>query len=80
MSQARATINHSLHSLELALDRSQHRTSSTTEPSPADLEFMLRTVADDVSCRAPGAQGGLLNQIRAFNAQLETTARRLERK
>jgi hypothetical protein len=39
---------------------------------------MLRTVAD-VSARAPGAQGGLLNQIRAFNAQLEAAASRLER-
>ncbi|KAJ5673044.1 hypothetical protein N7507_002171 [Penicillium longicatenatum] len=76
---SRTTINNSLHSLELALDRSQHRPSLTTNPSPADLEFMLRTVAEDVSSRAPGAQGGLLNQVRAFNEQLETTARRLER-
>lgn len=63
----------------MALDRSQHRGEPSTEVSPGDLEFMLRTVADDVSCRAPGAQGGLLNQIRAFNQQLEATARRLER-
>ncbi|KAJ6110631.1 hypothetical protein N7486_002866 [Penicillium sp. IBT 16267x] len=76
---SRTTINNSLHSLELALDRNQHRAPSSTDPSPADLEFMLRTVAEDVSSRAPGAQGGLLNQIRAFNEQLETTARRLER-
>lgn len=40
---------------------------------------MLRTVAD-VSSRTPGAQGGLLNRVRAFNAQLESTAQRLERK
>ncbi|KAJ5919785.1 hypothetical protein N7454_009620 [Penicillium verhagenii] len=75
---SRTTINNSLHSLDLALDR-QHRAPPATDPSPADLEFMLRTVAEDVSCRAPGAQGGLLDQIRAFNAQLEATARRLER-
>lgn len=73
------TINNSLHSLELALDRSQHRAPSGAEPLSADLDFMLRTVADDVSSRAPGAHGGLLNQIRAFNVQLESTARRLER-
>lgn len=79
MTQSRTTINNSLHSLELALDRSQQQASSTTDPSPADLEFMLRTVAEDVSSRAPGAQGGLLNQIRSFNDQLETTARLLER-
>ncbi|KAJ5735397.1 uncharacterized protein N7483_000522 [Penicillium malachiteum] len=75
---SRTTINNSLHSLELALDRSQYRDSPPTDPSAADLEFMLRTVADDVSSRAPSAHGGLLDQIRAFNTQLETTARRLE--
>ncbi|KAJ6131410.1 hypothetical protein N7523_001870 [Penicillium sp. IBT 18751x] len=74
----RAIINNSLHSLELALDRSHNQPA--TEPSSADLEFMLRTVASDVSSRAPGAQGGLLQQIRAFNAQLESTALRLESK
>ncbi|KAJ5676234.1 hypothetical protein N7462_009131 [Penicillium macrosclerotiorum] len=76
---SRTTINHSLHSLELALDRSQHGAASGSDPSSADLEFLLRTVADEVSSRAPGAQGGLLHQIRAFNHQLETTARALER-
>ncbi|KAJ5722427.1 hypothetical protein N7488_000462 [Penicillium malachiteum] len=75
---SRTNINNSLHSLELALDRSQYRDSPSTDPSAADLEFMLRTVADDVSCRAPSAHGGLLDQIRAFNTQLENTARRLE--
>ncbi|KAJ6021787.1 hypothetical protein N7540_007291 [Penicillium herquei] len=75
---SRTTINNSLHSLELALDRSQYRDSPSTDPSAADLEFMLRTVAEDVSSRAPGAHGGLLDQIRAFNTQLESTARRLE--
>jgi hypothetical protein len=39
---------------------------------------MLRSVADNVSSRAPGAHGGLLNQIKAFNAQLEAAARILE--
>ncbi|KAJ5808716.1 hypothetical protein N7474_009985 [Penicillium riverlandense] len=77
----RTAINNSLHTLELALDRTQQRattTSTNLSPSPADVEFMLRAVADDVSCLAPGAQGGLLTQMRAFNAQLEATARRLE--
>lgn len=76
--QARTTINNSLHSLELALDRTQQRSATSTNPSPADIEFMLRAVAEDVSCRGTGAQGGLLDQIRAFNAQLEATARNLE--
>ncbi|KAJ5184852.1 hypothetical protein N7491_007279 [Penicillium cf. griseofulvum] len=74
---SRSTISNSLHSLELALDRNKQRSASAADSS-ADLEYMLRTVAD-VSSRAPGAQGGLLNQIRAFNAQLEATIGRLER-
>ncbi|KAJ5748597.1 uncharacterized protein N7511_010293 [Penicillium nucicola] len=74
---SRTTINNSLHSLDLALERNKSRTAAV-ESTTADLEFMLRTVAN-VSARAPGAQGGLLNQIRAFNAQLEATASRLER-
>ncbi|KAJ5208382.1 hypothetical protein N7449_002761 [Penicillium cf. viridicatum] len=73
---SRSTISNSLHSLELALDRNKQRSASTADSS-TDIEYMLRTVAD-VSSRAPGAQGGLLNQIRAFNAQLEATVGRLE--
>ncbi|OQE30570.1 hypothetical protein PENFLA_c003G02005 [Penicillium flavigenum] len=73
---SRSAISNSLHSLELALDRNKQR-SASADPS-TDLEYMLRTVAD-VSSRAPGAQGGLLNQIRVFNAQLEATVDRLER-
>ncbi|CAG8013002.1 unnamed protein product [Penicillium olsonii] len=74
---SRNTISNSLHSLELALERNRQRPGPTAESTP-DLEFMLRTVAD-ISARAPGGQGGLLNQIRSFNAQLEATVSRLER-
>ncbi|RJE27137.1 hypothetical protein PHISCL_00490 [Aspergillus sclerotialis] len=80
----RSTINNSLHSLELALDRSQNRPTSegpSGDHSSSDvtdgLEFMLRTVAESVSSTAPGARGGLLNTIKAFNTQLETTAEEL---
>ncbi|CAG8139636.1 unnamed protein product [Penicillium salamii] len=75
---SRNTISNSLHSLELALERNQQRPGPPAESSPTDLEFMLRTVAD-ISARAPGGQGGLLNQIRGFNAQLEALVGRLER-
>ncbi|PYH66376.1 uncharacterized protein BO88DRAFT_489930 [Aspergillus vadensis CBS 113365] len=81
---ARSTINNSLHSLDLALERSRNRpvdepTSQIPEPSStAGLEFLVRNVAENVSSIAPGAQGGLLHQIKSFNAQLEATARRLE--
>ncbi|KAI9038541.1 uncharacterized protein KD926_010670 [Aspergillus affinis] len=86
----RSTINHSLHNIDLALERSkkpqpqpadstipQDPSSSTSSPT-IGLEFLLRNVAENASSRASGAQGGLLSQIRAFNAQLESTARRLE--
>ncbi|KAJ5327043.1 hypothetical protein MYU51_008263 [Penicillium brevicompactum] len=74
---SRTAISNSLHSLELALERNQQR-PAPADSSPADLEFMLRTVAS-ISARAPGGQGGLLHQIRNFNAQLEATMGRLER-
>jgi hypothetical protein len=82
---ARISINNSLHSLELAVERSQNRASAeaddaeSADASPTvGLEFMLRSVAEAVSSTAPGAQGGLLDQIKSFNEQLEATARKLE--
>jgi hypothetical protein len=77
--QARSTINHSLHNLDLALERGQNRTSTTQSESPtAGLELRLRSLAQSVSSSAPGSQGGILGQIKSFNAQLEAAARRLE--
>ncbi|KAL4793174.1 hypothetical protein BDV19DRAFT_367111 [Aspergillus venezuelensis] len=67
---ARSTINHSLHNLDLALERGQGR-SAEDERLTAGLEFRLRNTARNVSSTAPGAQGGLLSQVKAFNAQLE---------
>ncbi|KAL2848169.1 hypothetical protein BJY01DRAFT_161360 [Aspergillus pseudoustus] len=75
---ARSTINHSLHNLDLALERGQNRTSGEDESLTAGLEYRLRTAAQNVSSTAPGAHGGILNQIKRFNAQLEATARKLE--
>ncbi|KAL4743108.1 hypothetical protein BDV11DRAFT_166512 [Aspergillus similis] len=76
---ARSTINHSLHNLDLALERGQNRTSTTQGASPtAGLELRLRSLARSVSSSAPGSQGGILSQIKSFNAQLEAAARRLE--
>ncbi|KAL4780714.1 hypothetical protein BJX76DRAFT_337304 [Aspergillus varians] len=75
---ARSTINHSLHNLDLALERGQSRTSTEDEPLTAGLEFRLRSMAQKVSSTVAGAQGGLLNQIKAFNAQLAKAAQQLE--
>ncbi|KAL1957624.1 hypothetical protein VTO42DRAFT_5735 [Malbranchea cinnamomea] len=66
------TLNDALHNLQLALDRSQTAKGNGVEPNPfVGLEFLLRTVAQDVSSVAPDSYGGLLNQVRNFNSELE---------
>ncbi|KAL4918978.1 hypothetical protein BDW62DRAFT_180241 [Aspergillus aurantiobrunneus] len=76
--KARSAINHSLHNLDLAVERGQARATTQKESLTAGLEFRLRNMAQNVGSTAPGCQGGILNQIRMFNAQLEATARQLE--
>lgn len=70
-------LNNALHDLQLSIDRSHH---DTQPPPSAGLEFLLRAVADDVSSIAPGARGGILNQIREFNALLERVGEALEKR
>lgn len=81
--QSRNAINNALHNLELALDRNSVRSTdeeSDDQGNPiAGLEFLVRSVSDTVSSASPGAQGGLLNQVKAFNQQLEKTLQQLER-
>ncbi|CRG90015.1 Zinc finger CCCH domain-containing protein 13 [Talaromyces islandicus] len=77
---SRNAINNSLHQLESTLERGRARPGEGTgneDDGIAGLEFTLRTVAEDVSSAAEGSHGGLLGQVRAFNAQLETAARAL---
>ncbi|KAL4871424.1 hypothetical protein BDV12DRAFT_164269 [Aspergillus spectabilis] len=74
----RSTISHTLHNLDLALERGSSRAATEDEPLTAGLEFRLRHMAQNVSSTVAGAHGGLLNQIKSFNAQLEATARQLE--
>ncbi|WEW59654.1 hypothetical protein PRK78_005133 [Emydomyces testavorans] len=72
------SLNNSLHDLQLALDRSHKRKDSADDDLFTGLEFLLRTVAQDVSSTAPDSRGGLLNQVKQFNSQLEKTALLLE--
>ena len=58
------------------MHRSQHRPDEEGSTA-AGLEYLVRTVAEQVSSRGHG-QGGLLRQIQSFNAELEAVARRLE--
>jgi chromosome segregation ATPase len=84
--QSRNAINNSLHKLESTLERSRTRPGERADDDDDDnnhdngiagLEFTLRTVVEDVSSAAEGSHGGLLGQVRAFNAQLETAGRAL---
>jgi hypothetical protein len=83
MIQSRNAINNTLHNLDLTLDRKRNRADDddgTNEGNGvAGLEFLLRSVSENVSSAAEGSYGGLLRQVKAFNAQLEMTARKLER-
>ncbi|OAX81119.1 hypothetical protein ACJ72_04540 [Emergomyces africanus] len=71
-------LNNSLHDLQLAIDRRRKIDDEQAANPAAGLEFLLRTVAQDVSSIASGSHGGILNQIRTFNGQLERTVALLE--
>ncbi|KUL87975.1 hypothetical protein ZTR_03907 [Talaromyces verruculosus] len=80
---SRNAINNTLHNLDLTLDRNRNRADDDDGTNDsnglAGLEFLLRSVSENVSSAAEGSYGGLLSQVKAFNAQLEMTARKLER-
>ncbi|EFE35251.1 uncharacterized protein ARB_06208 [Trichophyton benhamiae CBS 112371] len=77
-------INNALHDLQLAVDRSQKKVGNedvdgSTNPF-AGLEFLLRTVSQDVCSSSSDSHGGLLNQVKSFNSQLQRTAALLDRR
>ncbi|KAK2749890.1 hypothetical protein FQN57_005307 [Myotisia sp. PD_48] len=71
------TINNALHDLQLAVDRSQKNAGQHSKEDPPNpfvgLEYLLRTVSQDVSSAAPNSRGGLLEQVQAFNGRLQRT-------
>ncbi|EEH39321.1 hypothetical protein PAAG_08590 [Paracoccidioides lutzii Pb01] len=71
-------LNNSLYDLQLAIDRGGKFDDEQIVDPAVGLDFLLRTVAQDVSSAASGSHGGILNQIRHFNSQLERTAALLE--
>ncbi|ODH13324.1 hypothetical protein ACO22_07373 [Paracoccidioides brasiliensis] len=71
-------LNNSLYDLHLAIDRSDKFDDEQIVDPAVGLDFLIRTVAQDVSSTASGYDGGILNQIRRFNSQLERTAALLE--
>ncbi|KDB25862.1 hypothetical protein H109_02319 [Trichophyton interdigitale MR816] len=77
-------INNALHDLQLAVDRSQKKVGNEEVDGSvnpfAGLEFLLRTVSQDVCSSSSDSQGGLLNQVKSFNSQLQRTAALLDRR
>ncbi|OAL72967.1 hypothetical protein A7D00_2740 [Trichophyton violaceum] len=77
-------INNALHDLQLAVDRSQKKVGNEDVGGSinpfAGLEFLLRTVSQDVCSSSSDSQGGLLNQVKSFNSQLQRTAALLDRR
>ncbi|KPI45683.1 uncharacterized protein AB675_798 [Cyphellophora attinorum] len=67
--EAKWTISEAARQTEMELDRSEEQTEES-------LEYLLRTVAVDVSNSQGG--GGLLDQIKSFNTRLERMAGVLE--
>ncbi|QSS62860.1 AT hook domain-containing protein [Histoplasma capsulatum] len=71
-------LNNSLHNLQLAIDRGRKVDDEPVAHPVIGLEFLLRTVAHDVSSTAPGSHGGILHHVKSFNNELERTATLLE--
>lgn len=74
-------VNRATEGLELAMQREKNnRGNDEDEVDPVvGLEFLLKSVAEDVSSAAPSSRGkGLLTTVKDFNAQLERTLAELE--
>jgi hypothetical protein len=74
--QDQATLNTSLHDIELAVPLENEGAGATEELSPPDLATLVKEVVGIVSTKS--AQGGVLKQIKDFNAFLERAALALE--
>ncbi|TVY93829.1 hypothetical protein LAWI1_G000736 [Lachnellula willkommii] len=79
--QARDIVNTAVYDIELAVERGRATESRTTADGSIEksgLEVLLKRVAGEVSNE--GYSGGLLQQIKDFNAFLERAASALESK
>jgi hypothetical protein len=77
--QEQAALSTSLHDIELAVSRGLEKTpagGAMDEPAWPDLSILLRTIAGEVSSYSP--EGGILKQVKEFNAFLERAALALE--
>ncbi|KAA8577104.1 hypothetical protein EYC84_007108 [Monilinia fructicola] len=68
-------LNRTAHDIELAVERGRS-SSSHTDDGKANLELILKRVASEAS--SASGDGGILKQIKAFNAFMERAALALE--
>ncbi|APA06814.1 hypothetical protein SS1G_04560 [Sclerotinia sclerotiorum 1980 UF-70] len=73
--QQRELLNTTVHDIELAVERGKS-TSDNTDDGKSNIELMLKRVASEASSTSD--DGGILKQIKAFNAFMERAALALE--
>lgn len=76
-SQEREVLNATVHDIELAVERGKS-SSDTTNDGKTNIELRLKHIASEASSASD--EGGVLKQIKAFNAFMERAALALEGK
>lgn len=76
--QTQDSLNTNIHDIEMAVDLGKQRQDQNADQSTdfVGIEVLLKRLAGEVSNK--GDSGGLLNQVREFNAFLERAAIALE--
>ncbi|KAK6613924.1 AT hook domain-containing protein-like protein [Botrytis cinerea] len=75
--QEREVLNATVHDIELAVERGKS-SSDTTNDGKTNIELRLKHIASEASSASD--EGGVLKQIKAFNAFMERAALALEGK
>ncbi|KAF7906603.1 hypothetical protein EAF00_000882 [Botryotinia globosa] len=75
--QQREVLNTTVHDIELAVERGKS-SFDKTDDGKTNIELMLKRIASEASSASDG--GGVLKQIKAFNAFMERAALALEGK
>ncbi|TGO22499.1 hypothetical protein BPAE_0165g00140 [Botrytis paeoniae] len=75
--QQREVLNTTVHDIELAVERGK-LSSDNTDDGKTNIELMLKRIASEASSASD--DGGVLKQIKAFNAFMERAALALEGK
>lgn len=76
-SQEREVLNTTVHDIELAVERGKS-SSDATNDGKTNIELRLKHIASEASSASD--EGGVLKQIKAFNAFMERAALALEGK